>query len=157
MGRDKKITCGKCLRVMRRDNLKRHMKQHEKEKFEKESFCGSSIGTSKSSLQESESDFSLDTTNKTYEVSTLEREEMTKRLIKGTKYHLCLDKVLQFLDQKIRLSRLLPRPVPPEGCLAREAPGASLTHLLLFQHRVPRKGGTFIAAMRNQGSWCTLE
>ena len=57
MGRDKKITCGKCLRVMRRDNLKRHMNQHEKEKFEKEYFCGSSIGTSKSSLQESESDF----------------------------------------------------------------------------------------------------
>ena len=82
MGRDKKITCGKCLRVMRRDNLKRHMNQHEKEKFEKESFCGSSIGTSKSSLQESESDFSLNTTNKTFEVSTLEREEMTKRLIK---------------------------------------------------------------------------
>ena len=67
---------------MRRDNLKRHMNQHEKEKFEKESFCGSSIGTSKSSLQESESDFSLNTTNKTFEVSTLEREEMTKRLIK---------------------------------------------------------------------------
>ena len=67
---------------MRRDNLKRHMNQHEKEKFEKEYFCGSSIGTSKSSLQESESDFSLDTTNKTFEVSTLEREEMTKRLIK---------------------------------------------------------------------------
>ena len=82
MGRDKKITCGKCLRVMRRDNLKRHMNQHEKEKFEKEYFCGSSIGTSKSSLQESESDFSLNTTNKTFEVSTLEREEMTKRLIK---------------------------------------------------------------------------
>ena len=85
MGRDKKDTCGKCLRVMRRDHLKRHMKQHEKEKFEKESFCGSSIGTSRTSLQESESDLSLDTTNKTYEVSILEREEMTKRLIKDDK------------------------------------------------------------------------
>ena len=38
--------------------------------------------SSRTSVQESESDFSLDTTNKTYEVSELEREEMTKRLIK---------------------------------------------------------------------------
>ena len=58
------------------------MNQHEKEKFEKVSLCSSSIATSRTSLQESESDFSLDTTNKTFEVSTLEREEMTKRLIK---------------------------------------------------------------------------
>ena len=58
MGRNKKVTCGTCLRVMRRDNLKTHMKQHEKEKFGNESLCGSSIGTSRTSLQESESDFS---------------------------------------------------------------------------------------------------
>ena len=59
MGRDKKVTCGKCLRVMRRDNLKRHMLQHEREKIEKESLCGSSIVTSRTSLQEeNESDFS---------------------------------------------------------------------------------------------------
>merc|ERR1712055_994688 len=43
---------------MRSDHLKRHMKQHDKEKFENKSFCGSSIGTSRTSLQESESDFS---------------------------------------------------------------------------------------------------
>ena len=58
MGRNKKVTCGTCLRIMRRDHLKTHMKQHEKEKFGNESFCGSSIGTSRTSLQESESDFS---------------------------------------------------------------------------------------------------
>ena len=75
-----KVTCGKCLRIMRSDNLKTHMKQHEKDKFEKESLCSSSIHSSRTSLQEdTESEFSLDTTN---EVSTLESEEMTKRLIK---------------------------------------------------------------------------
>ena len=61
MGRDKKLTCEKCLRVMRRDILKRHMLQHEKDKFEKESFCGSNTGSSGASLQEDwkmESDFS---------------------------------------------------------------------------------------------------
>ena len=58
MGRHKKVTCGKCLRIIRSDHLKTHMKQHDKEKFENESFCGSSIGTSRTSLQESESDFS---------------------------------------------------------------------------------------------------
>jgi len=67
---------------MRKDNLKRHMEQHEKEKFEMESLCSTSIATSRTSLQEeTESNFSLDTT-KTYEVSPLKSEEMTKRLIK---------------------------------------------------------------------------
>ena len=69
---------------MRNDYLKNHMKQHEKDKFEKESLCSSSIHSSTTSLQEdTESEFSVDTSNKTYEViSTLESEEMTKRLIK---------------------------------------------------------------------------
>ena len=81
--RNKKVTCGKYLRIMRSDNLKTHMKQHEKDKFEKESLCSSSIHSSRTSLQEdTESEFSLDTTNKTYEVSTLENKEMTRRLIK---------------------------------------------------------------------------
>ena len=52
MGKHKKLTCGKCLRIMRSDYLKTHMLQHEKEKFEKESLCGSSIATSRTSLQE---------------------------------------------------------------------------------------------------------
>ena len=85
MGKHKKVTCGICLRIMRSDYLKNHMKQHEKDKFEKESFCSSSIHSSRTSLKEdTESEFSVDTTNKTYEVSTLESEEMTKRLIKDT-------------------------------------------------------------------------
>ena len=50
---------------MRTDNIKRHMLQHEKEKFEMESFCSSSIATSRTSLQEeeTESDFSSISTN----------------------------------------------------------------------------------------------
>ena len=59
MGKHKKLMCGKCLRIMRSDYMKTHMLQHEKEKFEKESLCGSSIATSRTSLQEeNESDFS---------------------------------------------------------------------------------------------------
>merc|ERR1712030_155107 len=61
------------------------MEQHEKEKFEMESLCSTSIATSRTSLQEeTESNFSLDTT-KTYEVTPLKSEEMTKRLIKDDK------------------------------------------------------------------------
>ena len=50
---------------MRTDHIKRHMLQHEKEKFEKESFCSSSIATSRTSLQEeeTESNFSSISTN----------------------------------------------------------------------------------------------
>merc|ERR1712082_354906 len=82
MGRQKKVTCGKCLRIMRSDYLKIHMLQHEKGNYQNESFCSSSITTSKPTLQEeTESEFSLVSTN-TYEVSTLQREEMIKRLIK---------------------------------------------------------------------------
>ena len=50
MGRNKNITCQKCFRVMRHDNLKRHMNQHEDGKFEKDLFCGSSLNTSTTSL-----------------------------------------------------------------------------------------------------------
>ena len=67
---------------MRSDNLKKHMIQHEKEKFEKEMFYST---TSSTTSLDKVSDFSLDTTTKTYEVSPLEREEMTKRLIKDDK------------------------------------------------------------------------
>ena len=56
------------------------MKQHEKENYENETFCSTSIISNTTSLDKV-SDFSLDIT-KTYEVSSLEREEMTKRLIK---------------------------------------------------------------------------
>ena len=66
MGRNKIVTCGKCLRIMRTDNIRRHMLQHEKEKYEKESYCSSSIATSRTSLQEeeeTESNFSSISTN----------------------------------------------------------------------------------------------
>ena len=63
---------------MRSDNLKRHMMQHEKENYENEMFCST---TSSTTSLDKVSDFSLDIT-KTYEVSSLKREEMTKRLIK---------------------------------------------------------------------------
>ena len=82
MGNNKKITCRKCFRVMRKDNLKRHMERHENENYQNETIYSSSITSSTTSLQEeTESNFSLDTT-KTYEVSPLKSEEMIKRLIK---------------------------------------------------------------------------
>ena len=59
MGKHKKITCRICLRIMRSDHVSRHMKQYGKEKFEKESFCSSSIRSSLTSLQEkTEQEFS---------------------------------------------------------------------------------------------------
>ena len=41
MGKHKNVVCEICCRVMRRDHLERHMKQHENGKFEEESFHGS--------------------------------------------------------------------------------------------------------------------
>jgi hypothetical protein len=43
MGKHKQVVCEKCCRVMRSDNLERHMKQHENGKFEAESLSGSSF------------------------------------------------------------------------------------------------------------------
>ena len=64
MGKHKKLTCGKCLRIIRSDYLKTHMLQHEKEKFEKEVFTPPSINSSQTSLQEeNESNFSSVSTN----------------------------------------------------------------------------------------------
>ena len=85
MGRDKKVTFGKCLRVMRRDTLKRHMKQHEKEKFEKEVFSSASIRSSTTSLQEdceSVSDFSSISTY----TSTPINEELVFKTLKMNNY-----------------------------------------------------------------------
>ena len=88
---------------MRSDNLNTHMKQHEKEKFEMESLCSTSIATSRTSLQEeTESNFSLDTT-KTYEVSPLKSEEMIKRLIKDDeeyKYNVAWGKKIYKINHK---------------------------------------------------------
>ena len=38
MGRNKKVVCEKCMRVMRQDNLKKHMKKHESGKFQEPLF-----------------------------------------------------------------------------------------------------------------------
>ena len=80
MGRNKTITCRKCFRVMRSDHLNRHLEQHEKENYQNETICSSSITSSTTTLNK-ESNFSLDTT-KTYEVTPLKSEEMTKTMIK---------------------------------------------------------------------------
>ena len=65
---------------MRKDNLKRHMERHENENYQNETICSSSITSSTTTLNK-ESNFSLDTT-KTYEVTPLKSEEMTKTMIK---------------------------------------------------------------------------
>ena len=53
MARSKKVVCVKCCRVMRRDNLERHMQQHENGKFEEDSFHGSAVSASTTSLESS--------------------------------------------------------------------------------------------------------
>ena len=92
MGRNKKVTCGKCFRIMRSDILQRHMLQHGKEKFEKESFYSSSIATSRTSLQEeTESDFSSVSTtkstpiNKEFVIKSMElsADEYNSKLLLG--------------------------------------------------------------------------
>ena len=81
MGRNFKVTCPKCFRIMRKDYLKTHMKQHQDGKYEQESFCRTSLSWSRTSL-DAESDFSSVSTSNSYEVSSMEREEMIKRLKK---------------------------------------------------------------------------
>ena len=93
MGKHKQVSCRICLRIMRSNNLKTHMKQHEKDKFEKESLCSSSIHSSTTFLQEdTERKFNDDTTNKTYEVSSINEELVIKRLKKNN------DKYMQDME-----------------------------------------------------------
>ena len=66
MGKHKKVVCGKCCRVMRRDNLERHMKQHENGKFEEDSFHGSTFSASTTSL---ESNFSSVSTSRSISIN----------------------------------------------------------------------------------------
>jgi len=66
MARNKKVVCVKCFRVMRRDHLERHMKQHEIGKFEIESLCGSSLSASTTSL---ESNFSSVSTTRSVSIN----------------------------------------------------------------------------------------
>ena len=78
MGRHKKVTCEKCFHVLRSDNLKRHLKQHEDGKPE---FCEISLSSSGTSLN-TESDFSSESTCNSYEISSLEREKIINKLRK---------------------------------------------------------------------------
>ena len=78
---------------MRTDNIKRHMLQHEKEKYEMESFCSSSIATSRTSLQEeeTESNFSSISTTKSTTINEefviksmeMNADEYNKQLLLG--------------------------------------------------------------------------
>ena len=76
MGRQKKVVCEKCMRVMRQDNLNRHMRQHEEEKFEQ------SIVSSNTSLNkdyETGSEFSSISSYGAWK-SSLNRENIIKTL-----------------------------------------------------------------------------
>ena len=66
MGKHKKVVYEKCCRVMRKDNLERHMQQHENGKFEEESFHGSAFSASTTSL---ESSFSSVSTNRSIAIN----------------------------------------------------------------------------------------
>jgi hypothetical protein len=66
MARNKKVVCVKCCRIMRRDHLERHMKQHEIGKFEGESFHGSTFSASTTSL---ESNFSSVSTSRSVSIN----------------------------------------------------------------------------------------
>ena len=66
---------------MRNDHVKRHMKQHEKDKFEKESLCSSSIRSSRTSLQE-ETEREFSSTN----TSTPINEELVIKRLKINNY-----------------------------------------------------------------------
>ena len=71
---------------MQSDNLNQHMEQHEKKKYKSETFCSTNITstsiTSSILSLDKVGDFCLGRSTKTYEVYPLEREKMTKRLIK---------------------------------------------------------------------------
>ena len=94
MGRNKRVSCHKCLKVMRSDNLKTHMKQHEDGKFENESSCALSLRTSKTSL-DNESIISY--VSASTEVSSTKEEELRRILIRDDeeyKYKLAQGKIL---------------------------------------------------------------
>ena len=94
MGRHKRISCLKCFKVMRSDNLKTHMKQHEDGKFENESSCALSLRTSKTSL---DNESIISSVSASYEVSTTKEDELRKILKRDDeeyKYKLAQGKIL---------------------------------------------------------------
>ena len=94
MGRHKRISCLKCFKVMRSDNLKTHMKQHEDGKFENEYSCALSLRTSKTSL---DNESIISSVSASYEVSSTKEEELRRILIRDDeeyKYKLAQGKIL---------------------------------------------------------------
>ena len=94
MGRNKRISCLKCFKVMRSDHLKTHMKQHEDGKFEHESSCALSLRTSKTSL---DNESIISSVSASYEVSSTKEEELRIILIRDDeeyKYKLAQGKIL---------------------------------------------------------------
>ena len=94
MGRNKRISCWKCFKVMRSDHLKTHMKQHEDGKFENEFSCALSLRTSKTSL-DNESIISY--VSASTEVSSTKEEELRRILQRDDeeyKYKLAQGKIL---------------------------------------------------------------
>ena len=94
MGRNKRISCLKCFKVMRSDHLKTHMKQHEDGKFENEFSCALSLRTSKTSL-DNESIISYVSASSA--VSSNKEEELRKILKRDDeeyKYKLAQGKIL---------------------------------------------------------------
>ena len=80
MGRHKLVVCKKCLRIMRSDNLNRHMKLHEK--LCEDSLDSKSIYSSRESLhKDDKSEFSsLDLGAPLEREDPLEREGIIKTL-----------------------------------------------------------------------------
>ena len=76
MVKNKNVVCDKCMRVMRQDNLKRHMRQHGSEKFE-HSICSSNNSLNKEC--ETESEFSSISSYGAWKPS-LNRENIIKTL-----------------------------------------------------------------------------
>ena len=76
MVKNKNVVCDKCMRVMRQDNLKRHMRQHEEEKFEQSIF---SSNTSLNKDYETGSEFSSISSYGAWK-SSLNRENIIKTL-----------------------------------------------------------------------------
>ena len=76
MGKHKKVVCVKCCRVMRSNNLERHMKQHENGRFEEESFHGSAFSASTTSLESNFSSVSTSRSIKINEEAVLKKMNM---------------------------------------------------------------------------------
>ena len=80
MGRNKKVVCEKCLRVMRSDNVHRHLKQHEEQDGKNET-SGISLASSMTSMTtdcESVSNFSSVSTS--YNASSINEEVLIKKM-----------------------------------------------------------------------------